>query len=409
MSIDKEQLQQAFTIFNQASDQLAGAYQELQQQVVHLTQDLVVANGELNSQLQQKAELSQKLGMLLEALPGGVIALDTYGCVEQVNSAALKMLGGGLLWQPWQTIVAQRLLATDLPNEWNPRQASTPLLCRVRIESSLPDSSGRQILLINDITETYNMQEKLRRNERLAVMGEMAASLAHQLRTPLSTALLYAAHLGSDTLTAADRRNFSAKTLGRLHHLESLISDMLLFVKGETAEWEVVGISSLLTELQQIIEPHILEQKLTLMVADKSKGASVLADRKALCGALTNLLENAMQASCAGGLITLECMSTSDTVILAVRDEGKGIAAEIQEHLFTPFFTTRAEGTGLGLPIVRSVIQSMGGVVAVESVAGEGSKFLLHLPRTSETAQGSDGKERRQSLERRAHNRRVEA
>lgn len=409
MSIDKEQLQQAFAIFNQASDQLAGAYQELQQQVVHLTRELVVVNGELNSQLQQKAELSQKLGMLLEALPGGVVALDTRGCVEQVNSAALEMLGESLLWQPWQTILEQRLLATDIPNEWNPRQTSTPSLSRVRIESSLPDDSGRQILLINDITETYTMQEKLRRNERLAVMGEMAASLAHQLRTPLSTALLYAAHLGSDVLTVAERDSFSAKTLDRLHHLDSLISDMLLFVKGETAEWEVVGMSSLLTELQQIIEPQIADQKLTFRVTDKSKGASVLADRKALCGALTNLLENAMQASYAGGLVALECMSTNDTVILAVRDEGKGMAAEIQDQVFTPFFTTRAEGTGLGLPIVRSVIQSLGGVVTVASVAGKGSEFLIHLPRTSEAIRESSGKERRQGRERRAHDRRIEA
>jgi len=269
---DYEELQHAFAIFSHASEQLSGAYQELQEQVVQLTRELAIANGEL------------------------------------------------------------------------------------------------------------------RRQQRLAVMGEMAARLAHQLRTPLSTALLYTAHLANPALARDERSGFAEKALERLRHLEYLIRDMLLFVKGETAERETVAIPSLLAELKQVIEPQMARRRLQFSVHDESTGASLVADRKALCGALTNLLENAMQASHAGDRVRLECSSAGDSVTLTVSDEGTGIDAEVQERLFEPFFTTRDEGTGLGLAIVRGVIQSLGGTVQVRSAPGAGSEFILELPRNPTAA-----------------------
>jgi two-component system sensor histidine kinase FlrB len=384
---DYAQLRQAFAIFSQASDQLSGAYQELQQQVAQLTRELAVTNGELRHQLIAKDALSQRLSLLLAALPGGVVALDAGGCVEQVNPAAMDMLGEPLLRLSWRVVTDERLLRTNVAGEWNLRHAATTSPCRMRIESSPADSAGRRILLIHDITEAHAMREQLRRKQRLTVMGEMAAGLAHQLRTPLSTALLYAAHLGNPALPGHECQSFAAKALERLRHMEHLIRDMLLFVKGETAEWETVVMSSMLAELQQVIEPQLSRRNLRFSVHDNSAGASLMADRKALCGALTNLLENAMQASRAGGRVTLECASAGDAVTLTVSDDGPGIDAEIQERLFEPFFTTRAEGTGLGLAIVRGVIQSMGGAVQVRSAPGAGSEFILWLPRNAGTAQ----------------------
>lgn len=271
---DREHLRQAFAVFSQASAQLSGAYQGLQQQVAQLTRELAAANGELLA-----------------------------------------------------------------------------------------------------------MHERLRRKQRLAVMGEMAAALAHQLRTPLATALLYTAHLGNSALDERERRGFAEKALERLRHLECLIRDMLSFVKGETAEWETIAVSSLLAELTQIIEPQMSRRGLRFTLNDASAGASLIADRKALSGALVNLLENAIEASPDGGRVMLECVRTGDVMVLTVTDDGRGIEAELQERLFEPFFTTRAEGTGLGLAIVRGVAQSMGGSVQVRSAPGAGSEFVLRLPR----------------------------
>lgn len=381
VSVDQEQLQLAFAAFNEASEQLSGVYQELQHQVAQLTRELALANGELHRQLIAKEDLSRQLSFLLNALPGGVLALNADECIEQVNPAALAIFGEPLLGLSWHQVIEERLSSTTVTNEWYFKAAKTMKQRRIRVESSAADSTGRRILLVNDITEAYAIQEQIRRNQRLTAMGEMAANLAHQIRTPLSTALLYANHLGSDALTPSERQKFATKTIERLHHLEHLTKDMLRFVKGETTQLENVIISDLLAELRQVIEPQMIPLNLQLIVRDHSQAESLMTNHQALCGAMINLLENAMQASSPGGRIILTGRVAAESIILSVHDEGPGIDVALQERLFEPFFTTRSEGTGLGLAIVRGVIQSMGGSVQINSLPDTGSEFVIRLPR----------------------------
>ncbi|SFE99255.1 PAS domain-containing sensor histidine kinase [Nitrosomonas sp. Nm166] len=381
MPVDQEQLQLAFAAFNEASEQLSGVYQELQHQVVQLTHELAMANGELHRQLLAKEDLSQQLSFLLNALPAGVLALNGHACIEQVNPAAFTILGEPLVGLSWDQVVQDRLSPTAVINEWHVKLQDMADQRRIRVESNAMDSTDRQILLVNDITEAYAIQEKIRRNQRLTSMGEMAANLAHQLRTPLSTALLYASHLGSDALSSDERQKFATKTIERLHHLEHLIKGMLRFIKGEITQLENVVISDLLAELQQVIEPQLIPLHLQLIVHDHSRAESVMTDHQALCGAMINLLENAMQASSPGDRIILSARMEQESIVLSVHDDGPGIDAALQERLFEPFFTTRSEGTGLGLAIVRGVIQSMGGTVQVNSLPDAGSEFVIRLPR----------------------------
>lgn len=377
---DPEQLQQAFALFNEASEQLSGAYQELQQQVAHLTHELALANGELQCQLAEKENLSQKLSLLLNALPGGVVVLDTNESIEQVNPASTTLLGESLIGEQWSHITERYLSTTSIENEWEVVQTLTKRERRIRIEKSPLDAMGRQILLIHDITEAHALQEQIKRNQRLTSMGEMAANLAHQLRTPLSTALLYAAHLGNDTLPSSERQQFATKTVERLHHLEHLTHNMLRFIKGEATQIESVNITAFLNELKQVIEPQIQQYGLQFVIRDHSNGASFTIDHKALNGAIINLLENAIQASNTGDQVALTCSVDQAAILISVQDTGSGIDLAIQERLFEPFFTTRSEGTGLGLAIVRGVIQSMGGSVQVTSCPGAGSEFFIRLP-----------------------------
>jgi len=378
---DQAQLQLAFAAFNQASEQLSGVYQELQHQVAQLTRELALANGELHRQLIAKEDLSRQLSFLLNALPGGVVALNAQECIEQVNPAAIAILGQPLLGLTWHQLIQERLSPAALTNEWHVKSQNAGEQRRIRVESSTTDSAGRRILLVNDITEAYAIQEQIRRNQRLTSMGEMAANLAHQLRTPLSTALLYANHLGSDTLTPDERRKFATKTIERLHHLEHLTKDMLRFVKGETTQLEKVVISDLLAELQQVIEPQMAPLNLQFIIRDHSYAESLMTNHQALCGAMINLLENAIQASSPGDQIVLSSNLEAENIVLSVHDDGPGIDSALQERLFEPFFTTRSEGTGLGLAIVRGVIQSMGGSVHIHSLPNAGSEFVVRLPR----------------------------
>ncbi|MCE5182563.1 MAG: PAS domain-containing protein [Betaproteobacteria bacterium] len=379
--VDPKELEQAFSLFNEASAQLTGAYQELQQQVERLTGELAVANVELRRQLLEKEALSQRLSHLLAAMPAGVVVLDQRGDISELNPTARTLLGDGLVGRTWAEVSEHELVQTVVPHEWDlvPIGGLEPR--RVSISSSPLDAAGGQVLLIHDMTEAYALQRELQRHQRLSAMGEMAAGLAHQLRTPLATALLYTAHLNKPELPETERVRFADKVLARLRHLEHLIQDMLLFVKGEGGGQDAVPLSSLLVELQQVMEPQMAEHGLDFKVEDNSRGAAVRGSRKALTGALLNLLENAMQACASGDRVRLKCeVGEGGQVALTVADSGKGIDVAIQDRLFEPFYTTRNDGTGLGLAIVRGVVEAHQGTVQVKSAPSCGSEFTLRLP-----------------------------
>lgn len=378
-----EELEQAFALFSEASAQLTDAYHDLQQQVERLTGELAVANGELRRQYQEKEALSRRLSLLLSALPAGVVVLDQAQTVVEVNPAASVMLAEPLVGESWLAVAGRCLRETGAPNEWELRSENQPGDVRLmNIGSSHLDVVGGQILLLNDITDAYRMQQALERHQRLTSMGEMAARLAHQLRTPLATAMLYTAHLAKPILSEPDRQRFAEKSLARLRHLEQLIRDMLLFVRGQSGEQESLDADSLLAELRQIIEPQMAARGLRFTVRDCSGGTRVLGNRKDLIGALLNVLENAMHACPDGvnGCIELSGEVDGDDLVIGVNDNGGGIAAEVLDRLFEPFFTTRDEGTGLGLAIVRGVAEAHGGMVSVASSLGHGSSFVVRLP-----------------------------
>ncbi len=371
-----EELRQAFALFNQVSEQLTGAYAELQVKVEQLTQELAVANGELRLQYEAKEALSQRLAHLLAALPGGVVVLDSQGAVEEANPAALRLLEGAVVGERWRDVAERCLAPTSVPGEWLLKGGER----RVSISSSVRENGLGEILLLQDVTEAYAMEAQLQRHKRLSAMGEMAAALAHQLRTPLAAALLYTSHLAAPNLAPEDRARFSDKALGRLRYLENLIKDMLVFVRGGRSAQEKIGISGLLNEVQQVMEPQMLLQGIRFQVQDAGGGATLLGSREALAGAITNLLANAMQACERGASVSLSATLDEDRIALCVTDTGRGIPQAVQERLFEPFFTTRTEGTGLGLAIVREVVQIHGGEIAVESKENEGTEFRLRFP-----------------------------
>ncbi|GBG12866.1 two-component system, sensor histidine kinase FlrB [Novimethylophilus kurashikiensis] len=372
----QEELQQAFALFNQVSEQLTSAYAELQVKAEGLTQELAVANGELRRQYEEKEALSQRLTRLLDALPGGVVVLDAAGLVEEANPAALKLLTEPVIGAPWESVRERCLEATPTPGEW--LLAGTER--RISISSNIREGLHGEILLLQEVTDAYAMQIQLQRHKRLSAMGEMAAALAHQLRTPLAAALLYTSHLADANLAPEDRSRFSEKALGRLRYLEKLIKDMLVFVRGGRSAQEKILVSSLVSEVQQVMEPQLIQAGIAFTVDDQSQDACVLGSREALAGALHNLLSNAMQACKAGGSVSLSSGVDDGKILFKVCDTGKGIPVALQERLFEPFFTTRTEGTGLGLAIVREVVQIHGGEIAVKSVENEGSEFCLSFP-----------------------------
>lgn len=376
--VKAEELQRAFAVFNQVSAELTQAYGALQDRVASLTEELAVANGELRRQYQEKEALSERLSSLLDALPAGVVLLDAGAVIAAVNPAAMMLLGEALIGRHWGDVARQFLEPTMTVGEWliDERRVSIA-------ESALP-SAGGKILLIHDVTAAHRMKTELERNQRLAAMGEMAASLAHQLRTPLAAALLYTSSLGQPDIPEESRARFSDKATGQLRRLERLIQDVLLFARGESMGRDVIVAGDLLLEAAQTVEPLMREHGLSFVAVDDCAGGILVGARKALFGALINLLENAMQATPEGGKICLSGKRQGDVLHLSVRDSGPGIARETQARIFEPFFTTKGQGTGLGLAIAVGVARAHGGAIDLYSEPGQGAEFVMTLPLMSD-------------------------
>ncbi|MCL2523657.1 MAG: ATP-binding protein [Betaproteobacteria bacterium] len=378
-------LQRAFALFNQVSAELTQAYEALQGRVASLTEELAIANGELRRQYEEKEALSKRLSSLLDALPAGVVLLDVQALVVAGNPAALLMFGSDIVGRHWGDIVRDHLEPTLTVGEWLLGER------RVSMAESLIAAGGGKIMLVHDVTEAHRMQTELERSQRLAAMGEMAAALAHQLRTPLAAALLHTANLAQPGLGDEQRARFSAKAGSQLRRLERLIQDVLLFARGESIGRDVIAVDELLAEAAQTVEPLMREHGLIFTVADASVGARLVGSRKALAGALVNLLENAMQATPAGGKICLTGNCRNGQLVIAVQDSGPGVARAMQARIFEPFVTTKGQGTGLGLAIALGVARAHGGGIELFSEPGVGAEFVITLPLAAETGMEAHG------------------
>lgn len=368
------ELQRAFAMFNQVSAELTQAYEALQMRVASLTEELAVANGELRRQYLEKEALSERLSSLLDALPAGVVLLDAAATVIAANPAAVGLLGAEMIGRHWGDVARGGLDPTLTVGEWMLGER------RVSIAESALPSAGGKILLIHDVTVAHQMKSDLERNQRLAAMGEMAASLAHQLRTPLAAALLHTSNLGQPGVPDEMRARFSEKATGQLRRLERLIQDVLLFARGESIGRDVINASDLLAEAAQTVEPLMREHGLNFSLIDRCEDAVIVGGRKSLFGAIVNLLENAMQATPASGKICLTGNRRGDLLVIGVRDSGPGVSREMQARIFEPFFTTKGQGTGLGLAIALGVARAHGGAIELFSEPGDGAEFVMTLP-----------------------------
>ncbi|WP_051305082.1 sensor histidine kinase [Chitinilyticum litopenaei] len=377
--LDPHELEAAFSLFAEASRQLSSSYAELQQQVVSLTEQLQLANGQLKRELDEKAALSRRLTSLLEQLPAGVIELDGRGLVVSMNRAAREFapaLFNGMNWQDW---LAANMTATAEFDLWLARKPGAAEHWFSIVCSPVPGEQS-SLILMHDMTEYRSMQHALSRHERLVAMGEMAAGLAHQLRTPLAAAMLYLGHLELPDLPLQGRVRVAGKIQNRLQHLEELIQNMLRFVRGQQMAVELLDLREVLEETLQHIQPAVEQAGIRLVIEISPQPSWIRVNRKEMAGVISNLLENALQVAFAGMELRVRLCNDETWVCLAVRDHGPGIAEADLERLFEPFFTTRKDGTGLGLAIVRNLVQAWGGDVQVDTTLGEGAEFTIRLP-----------------------------
>ncbi len=367
-------LKTAFDLFNELSLKLADSYQHLEQRVVDLTSELDNVSEQRYQELQQKEQLASRLETLINVLPGGVIVLDKKGTIVESNPAAELLLESKLSGQYWRDVIG-RCFA---PRDDDGHEVSNRAGKRISIVTRSLDEDG-QIILLTDQTETRQLQAELSRNERLSALGKMVSTLAHQVRTPLASAMLYANHIHKQDLPIEQRHDFTHKLLNRLHYMERQVRDMLLFVKGDIPITDKVSVSELQKTLAETVEMPIKAHSASCYW-DIGMGEGVLqCNLDAVIGALLNLVNNSLQATHASE-ITIRFQQEEHFVAISILDNGPGIEENIQDKLQDLFFTTKDQGTGIGLSVVKVVAQSHGGSFALSNRTDGGACACLRLP-----------------------------
>lgn len=370
------QLTDAFRLFNQLSQTLAESYQGLEEQVAKLTQELTAARSERLKTLVEKEKLANRLQTILAALPAGVLILNDAQFIVDCNALAVDMLGEPLLGESWTEIARQRMcIMPDSPHESVLGNGK-----RITITNSPLDELDGQLILLTDVTEMRALQDSLNRQRQLSSMGEMVASMAHQVRTPLSTAILYASQMSKPALNEAKRVVFAEKILERLHHLDRQVNDMLIFAKEGRLTMSCFALDDLVAHINDAMSEFSRSNRIHFELTRNTQTEILQGNLNALQGALMNLVNNALEALGSKGAIAIQFTEKNSQLHIQIKDSGCGMTPEVMQRIFEPFFTTKVSGTGLGLAVVDSVIKAHGGELQCTSAPGKGTLFSIRLP-----------------------------
>lgn len=367
-------LEQAFALFNQMSNQLSESYSLLEARVNELKGQLALVSAQRMQELAEKERLAHRLQSLLDLLPGGVIVIDGQGVVREANPVARALLGQPLVGMLWRQVIARNFA----PREDDGHEISMRDGRRLSIATRSLHGEPGQLVLLTDLTETRRLQDQLSRHERLSALGRMVASLAHQIRTPLSAALLYASHLNEQVLPAEQQQRFAGRLKERLHELENQVRDMLIFARGELPLPDRLAPSALFDALRAAADAHVGDMAVRWQ-CDVRDG-ELLCNRDTLVGTVLNLIDNAIQAAGRDARLKIHLYRRGGQLRLCVSDNGPGMSQETLARLGEPFFTTKTTGTGLGLAVVKAVARAHQGQLLLQSRAGRGTCAIVSLP-----------------------------
>ena len=374
-----ESLAAAFAFFNETSQHLSHSYQQLERRVKQLTLELDKVSEERAQEHKKKKKIAGQMQALLNFLPGGVIVLDAKGVVLEANPAAKYLLDCDLRGRLWRDAIGDCFA----PKNDDGLEVSTRAGKRISIATSSLGNDG-QIILLTDLTETRKLQENLSRHEKLSAMGKMVSALAHQIRTPLSAAILYAGHLCNDRVDRHKKLSFAKKLLGRLQHMENQVRDMMLFVKSELPLNDIISLTDLELGLREAAEVALSTSNAVCHWKNSHPTTMIKCHREALISALMNLINNSIQA---GGVIPklrvemdFHTCNGRENARVKVIDGGEGIDEKILARAQEIFVTTKAQGTGLGLSVVHSVARAHGGNFMLSSELGRGTEAVVEIP-----------------------------
>ncbi len=326
------------------------------------------------------------IAKLLESLPTGLILIDQNKIIIEANTEAKKLLGKKIESKNIESVcnnIEENLFDDVLGGKLIERSVfeSGDLLIGFSA-SPVYGNNGHVVgssIILRDITEIREMEEELRKKDRLAALGEMVAGLAHEIRNPLASI-----KAGIESLSFGESENtnnykFQSIVLHEITRLERIVNDMTIYASDRDLVKTKVNLKSLVGETLLMFSHEIAEKN--IQVKKNLKGNLVCyVDRDKIVTVLNNLFLNAMESIEENGCIELNIRRGKKNMIIQIKDDGEGIPSDIIPKVFIPFFTTKSKGTGLGLSIVHRIIQNHNGTINATN-EGRGACFTIALPK----------------------------
>ncbi len=383
---------------------------------IALVEDVVEARNEARKLLRQVLDDQRFKEFILESIPGGLVTVDLHGQMTTVNHAAQIMLGYHpyeIIGQPALKLFPPRILQHVIHTGTSQRETLTIAgehgQERTLDATFLPLRDDREqvigtLVTFSDVTIVRRLEEEKRRLDRLASLGEMAASVAHEVRNPLASiktsmqlllddlAELAPGVNGTHAVGQIDNEMLDSVrvVLKEVERLDSIVRDLLLFSRPRSFHPVECNMVEICERVLYLIANRCAETNVVVHRAYLNT-PSVLIDVAQVEQVLLNLCINALQAMHEGGILTISCQvrqvpatdsltRASTGLEITVSDTGTGIAPDSSERIFQPFYTTKAHGIGLGLPISRRLVEDHHGTLTVESRPGYGATFTVQLP-----------------------------
>lgn len=390
-----------YSSFNEVIDELRESYRGLSERYASLQAELETTNARLREALQEQAAASGYLHNILASISSGVVAVDLQGRITHFNAAAEKIYG--LLADDTIGRTYSEVLPAETPNAETALKSAHALrdgekFCSdvsggmrpLAVSTSLlTDTHGvvhGAVEIVTDMTRLRSLESEIMRVKTLAALGEMAATVAHEVRNPLGGIAGFAGLLAREFDDGDPRRVSAEKIIRGCNNLNRIVTNLLEYAQPLRLERRYCDLKSELAEELSVFESDIRRRQLPITVRREFTHAPVelFADPAHLRFALQNLLTNAADAAGHGeitcGIDTRRDGSGGAQARIWVADNGSGVAEANREQIFTPFFTTKDKGTGLGLAMVRKVADAHRGTVTLDTPEGGGSLFTLTIP-----------------------------
>lgn len=320
--------------------------------------------------LQKKLEQTQGLlNSVLDNSNSAIIAVDTLQGVFLKNRKAKKLieeLGDDVFRMTSSFIVP------GIHDYVHKRQ-----FFRLSV-GVLPEGSGF-VYVIDDITDLKKLEDEKQRDEKLRLMGEMAANIAHEIRNPLGSIELYASLLMRDLDEDEDKKRLAASVIKGVRTINTVISNTLLFTKELKINVGCHILSDIVDEVVLYLQ-HLIRDKRVKFVNQLDENVKIYCDEAMFKQVVMNILGNAVDAVSLGGEIRATCKTDNQKTLLIIEDNGCGIEADMLKRLFMPFQTTKAKGTGLGLSISYKIMEAHGGNITAESNGKNWTRFTVTTP-----------------------------